>query len=235
MKGIIQKTINSLEKFKDLKRIEFNKKTCPTAMKGIGVTVPNLRIVFKELKQQIKPLPEIEKIKIAIELVDTDIHECQSLAYGLIGEDKKALESLTENDIDRLGKNLDNWGSVDSYGILVTGLAWRAGIINTSKIKQYLRSKDHWQRRIAVVSTISLNKKSYGGTGDTKRTLEICQLVVDDHQDMVVKALSWALRELTKVDRDSVIHFIKKNKGKLHKRVLREVNNKLKFGTKNKT
>jgi len=233
MQEIIQNTINSLEKFKDLKRIEFNKRTCPTAMKVIGVTVPNLTIVFKELKQQIKPFSAKEKIKIAIRLVETGIHECQGLAYWLLGEDKDSLKFLTEKDIDMLGKNLDNWGSVDSYGILLVGYAWRAGIINTSRIKQYLSSEDYWQRRIAVVATVSLNKKTYGGTGDSKRTLEICQLAVDDHEKMVVKALSWALRELAKVDREAVVDFMKQNKEKLHAKVIRDVNNKLKFGTKN--
>lgn len=233
MREIIQHTIHSLEKYKDLKRIEFNKKTCPTAMKGIGVTVPNLRIVLKELKQLIKAFSVEEKIKLAIGLVETNIHECQSLAYGLFGEDTNLLQSLTERDIDTLGRNLDNWGSVDSFGVLLVGKAWREGIINTSKIKRYLRSEDFWRRRIAIVATVSLNKKSQGGTGDVKRTLEICQLAVDDHQDMVVKALSWALRELAKVNRESVLDFLKKNRERLHTRVLREVNHKLKFGTKN--
>lgn len=86
--------------------------------------------------------------------------------------------------------------------------------------------------RIAVVATVSLNKKSYGGTGDSGRTLEICRLVVDNHRNMVVKALSWALRELAKVDRKSATDFVKKYEERLHGKVVREVNNKLKFGTK---
>lgn len=233
MQQIIQEIIQALEKYSDPERIEFNQRTCPSAMRSIGVTVPNLRTVSKALGKKVKSFAAREKIQLAIGLVNTDIHECQSLAYGLIGEDRNLICSLNEQDIDSLEKNLDNWGSVDSFGILIIGKAWRAGIINTSIIKGYLRSRDFWRRRMALVATVPLNKKSHGGTGDTKGTLEICQLAVEDPEVMVGKALSWALRELSRVDGKAVEDFIHKNKEKLQARVLREVKHKLTFGTKN--
>lgn len=85
---------------------------------------------------------------------------------------------------------------------------------------------------MAVVSTVALNQKSHGGKGDVKQTIEICSLVIEDHADLVVKALSWALRELSKVDKNNVANFIEQHKNKLHKRVVREVNNKLTTGRK---
>jgi len=84
-----------------------------------------------------------------------------------------------------------------------------------------------------VVSTVALNLKSRGGKGDTSRTIEICEQVVDDHHDMIQKALSWALRELSKRDREAVLDFMERNMNRLASRVVREVNHKLEFGTKN--
>jgi len=46
------------------------------------------------------------------------------------------------------------------------------------------------------------------------------------------KALSWALRELAKRDTDPVKDFINSHQNRLHPRVVREVNNKLKTGKK---
>lgn len=57
--------------------------------------------------------------------------------------------------------------------------------------------------------------------------------MVDDHQDMIIKALSWALRELAKVEKDPVKKFVDQYKERLHKKVLREVTHKLEVGTKN--
>jgi 3-methyladenine DNA glycosylase AlkD len=50
---------------------------------------------------------------------------------------------------------------------------------------------------------------------------------------MIQKALSWALRELSKRDKQSVINFMKRYEDRLAKRVVREVSHKLDFGTKN--
>jgi 3-methyladenine DNA glycosylase AlkD len=50
---------------------------------------------------------------------------------------------------------------------------------------------------------------------------------------MVVKAMSWSLRELSRRDRDAVQAFLQEYKGILAPRVVREVNTKLTTGLKN--
>jgi 3-methyladenine DNA glycosylase AlkD len=50
---------------------------------------------------------------------------------------------------------------------------------------------------------------------------------------MVVKAMSWALRELSKRDQKAVRSFLDEHRDKLSARVLREVRNKLSTGLKN--
>jgi 3-methyladenine DNA glycosylase AlkD len=83
------------------------------------------------------------------------------------------------------------------------------------------------------VSTVALNMRSQGGPGDTKRTFDICARLVGDHTDMVVKGLSWALRELVPHDADALRRFLAHHHDRLHARVIREVTNKLKIGLKN--
>ena len=50
---------------------------------------------------------------------------------------------------------------------------------------------------------------------------------------MVVKGLSWALRELVPRDREAVVGFLEEHDGVLAARVKREVWNKLETGLKN--
>jgi 3-methyladenine DNA glycosylase AlkD len=229
----VQNIIKSLESLKDEKRAKMAKTYYPTAMKVIGVTVPNEKKVLKEIKELTKKYTGEKKLELVKELINTGIFECQHLALEFTGKDKKILEILTEKDIDDMTVNMDNWISVDSFAAYIVGYAWRVGKITIDKIKSYLRSDDLWIRRIAVVATIGLNQKARGGTGDAKQTLEICELVIDDHQDMINKALSWALRELSKVTKKPVEEFIENYKDRLHRRVLREVTCKLEKGTKN--
>jgi 3-methyladenine DNA glycosylase AlkD len=56
---------------------------------------------------------------------------------------------------------------------------------------------------------------------------------VDDRDDMVVKAMSWALRSLVGPDADAVRAFLSRHDGHLPSRVVREVTNKLTVGLKN--
>jgi len=199
----------------------------------IGVTNPNLKIILKEFKSQTKDFTIPEKFVIAKLLVNTNIFECQQLAFEFIGMDKKNMKWITEADIGDFYKNMDNWVSVDYFGVLFVGVAWRENIISTDTVKSYLKSDNFWIRRIAVVATVALNQKARGGKGDSDRTLAICKLVANDHADMINKALSWALRELAKIDKQPVIDFINLHQDNLNKKVLREVTNKLEFGLKN--
>ncbi|MCP4108162.1 MAG: DNA alkylation repair protein [Desulfobacteraceae bacterium] len=199
MKRKIADIKKTFEENHDSKKIKIAKKSYPTKAKVIGVTVPNLRNVLKELKKQTKHYSNSERLKLVKELNKTNIFECQQLAFKYIENDKGTLRELTEKDIDELGERIDNWVTADNYGALVVGYSWREGIISTDKIKSYLKSDDFWIRRIAIVATVSLNQKARGGKGDVKQTLEICELVVDDHQDMINKALSWALTQLASI------------------------------------
>jgi 3-methyladenine DNA glycosylase AlkD len=233
MENLIEGIKQSLEEFADEKRIEFAKKSYPTKMHVIGVTVPNLKTVLKELKKQTKTFNSKDKLDLIKRLVDQDIFELQQIAFEYLQSQKNLYKSLTEEYIESIEKNLDNWMSVDYFGAIVVGCAWRENFVSIEKVKNYLKSDNYWIRRIAIVATVSLNQKARGGFGDSKRTLEICRLVVDDHEEMIIKALSWALRELAKIDKEPVIKFVNEFENRLHKKVLREVKNKLETGLKN--
>jgi 3-methyladenine DNA glycosylase AlkD len=127
---------------------------------------------------------------------------------------------------------MDSWGMVDAFAALA-GPAWRAGQISNVRVLRWTRSTNRWWRRAALVCTVFLNRKAQAGTGDTTRTLTICEELVADRDDMVAKGLSWALRDLSKRDRTSVENFIKIHESVLPALAKREVKNKLTTGLKN--
>ena len=133
MKSMVDKIIKSLEKYAEPKRVDMSKTIFPTKMKALGVIVPNERIVIREIKSETKSFTERQRIELAIELVNTNIFECQHIAYEFLGKNNKTRAALTEMDLDTLGKNLDNWASVDSFSIYLAGYALREGIISTEK------------------------------------------------------------------------------------------------------
>ncbi len=192
----------------------------------------SVREVRKSFSRRIKTLSPRAVLELALQIIETDERN-RWVAYELVHFHKPALHSLGRAELEALGKGIDAWEKVDTFAPLLSGVAWRRGQIPDSAIQTWAASPDRWWRRAALVSTIALNTKARGGTGDVPRTLAVCGLLVDDRDDMVVKALSWALRELVPYDADAVRRFLLDHETRLAARVKREVRNKLETGLKN--
>lgn len=195
-------------------------------------SVAQIREIRRAYSRQFASGSPDEILKLANGLLRNDIP--QFFAYELVQHHRTAKQSLTAKTLESLAIDLNSWQAVDSFACFLAGPAWREGQLSDATIKRWARSKDRWWRRLAVVSTVPLNNKTRGGTGDSTRTIMICEMVLGDRDDMVVKALSWALRELAKRDSEAVVHFIRTNQSGLAPRVIREVNNKLSTGLKNR-
>lgn len=205
----------------------------PTSMQVFGLMVAELRTVTAKWQKALAHYCEDQWIELSLSLANTANLECQLVAFELLWKNKKALLALTPDQVLALGKQLDNWVSVDMYCLSVTGYCWQKGILKDEIIEQWARHPDRWIRRSALVSTVPLNLRARGGKGDVQRTLRICRLLISDRDEMVIKAISWALRELSKSDKQAVEQFMEENKDIIHSRVKREVGTKLLTGKKN--
>jgi 3-methyladenine DNA glycosylase AlkD len=157
----------------------------------------------------------------------------RGFAFEIIYYHNAAIESIGVKELKEFGKEINSWEEAEIFAGCLAGPAWRNGHVPNELISSWANSTDFWWRRAALVCTIALNKRSWGGHGDIHRTLKICRTLVADKNDMVIKALSWALRELIPHHRESVQKFICENENVLAARVKREVKNKLITGVKN--
>jgi 3-methyladenine DNA glycosylase AlkD len=190
-----------------------------------------MRRVRREYSKRLRSKPAWFVLELARLIINSRQHRW--IAYEIIHDHDVAFRSLDREKLEELGKGIDSWSSVDSFSRTLSGPAWRDGIIGSDTIHEWAHSPDRWWRRAALVSTVALNVRSLGGEGDIDRTLAICEILMDDHDDMIVKALSWALRELTVHDPEDVRQFLSVNEHVLASRIKREVRNKLKTGLKN--
>jgi 3-methyladenine DNA glycosylase AlkD len=192
------------------------------------------RTLRKEYSQKIKNFKPEEVLDLAYSLLELDgswIY--RFLAYELIHFHKPTLRSLGQMELEKLGQGMSDWSHVDTFAPYLSGVAWREGQIDDDVIHQWAHSENRWWRRAALVSTIALNTRARGGKGDVPRTLKVCELLADDTDAIVVKAVSWALRELIIWDPEAVKSFLNKHDEILAARIKREVRNKLETGLKN--
>jgi 3-methyladenine DNA glycosylase AlkD len=188
-----------------------------------------VRQIRKEYSRRLRQAAASDVLAISTALCDRQ----RWVAYELLYFHPGGLAILGLEEVESLGQGLDGWVAVDTFARYISGPAWQQGRIPDEAIQRWAASPDRFWRRAALVSTVPLNLRAAGGTGDTGRTLDICRRLVGDHDDTIVKALSWALRELAIWDPEAVRGFLAEHDGELAARVKREVRNKLATGLKN--
>lgn len=202
------------------------------------LTVPAVRPLRRELSRQVKAAaPEavldLSRAIIARSTAGLDAPDLRWAAFELIHYHPAAMARLDCEILEELGETPNTWDSVDSFALYLSGPAWRQGQVSDSAIHRWAESSNLWRRRAALVSTVALNNRARGGRGDLPRTLAVCRRLAADRDDMVVKAISWALRAVVNYDPPAVADFLAEYNDILAARVRREVRNKLTTGRKN--
>ncbi len=188
------------------------------------------RAVVHRYIQRVSQAEPAFVLALAQELMDA--HGCRWQAYELVAGHPGAFHRLGPAELERLGCGINSWWSVDAFARTLAGPAWRLGQVPDELILAWAVSPDRWWRRAALVSTVAWNVRSLGGKGDTPRTLAVCRLLAAEHDDMLAKALSWALRMLAYFDPAAVQCFLEEYGAVLPARVKREVRHKLSTGLK---
>jgi 3-methyladenine DNA glycosylase AlkD len=194
-------------------------------------TTPAVRRLRRDYSRQLSDATPALVIQTALVLVSRADLICRFFAYEIVASHKAAFASLTTSQLLKLGEGIDNWAAVDTFACYISGPAWRDGRLSKAVIRDWAQSADHWWRRAALVSTVALSRR--GKSEDVRQAVEICAMAAADHEDMVAKALSWALRELAKKNASEVRRFLASHNDDLAARVKREVRNKLTTGLKN--
>ena len=195
-----------------------------------SASTPVLRAIRKKISRKILSWDRQVIIEAALALISRNrVH--RFIPYELIQNHPAAAEGITWSEVEQLGEGMASWSEVDSFGCFISGPAWAAERVRDSKMKGWAKSSDRWRRRTALVSTLALNGRPVARES-TRRTLEICRILISDRDEMVVKAMSWALRRLGTVDPRATRNFVDQHKEQLASLIVREVSRKLDTGRK---
>ncbi len=197
------------------------------------MAVPNaasFRAIRRDISHRIANASPQSVIQLGLHLLTTPSDLMRAMSYEILIHHKLAFEQLTADDLLKFGEGISSWSTVDCFAMYLSGPMWARGSITDKAVNGWAHSQDRWWRRAALVSTVALSRG--GKAQDFIRVARICTLLADDRDDMVVKALSWALREAAKKHPKQVRSFLAEHQEALAARVKREVNNKLTTGLK---
>jgi 3-methyladenine DNA glycosylase AlkD len=176
----------------------------------IGVTVPELRQLAAEY--QAITLREVTQ------LLQSAIHEERLLALLIIcrayaGGDGHAQKRIYELYLKNT-RHVNNWDLVDASAEHIVG----AFLLGKGKKPLYVlaRSKDLWERRIAIMATFHFIKRNAFA-----ETFKIARILLSDTEDLIHKAVGWMLREVGKRDIRIEEQFLKENYKRMPRTMLR--------------
>ena len=178
--------------------------------KFLGLTVPAMRTLVRKYRA----LADDD----ALELLASPWHEERLVALLLLVDGYKHGDDRRRQKIHRAylanARWINNWDLVDSSAEHVVGPHLEAGDI--SLLEQLARSKNIWERRIAIVSTFHFIKRN-----EFRPTLKIATILLHDSHDLIHKAVGWMLREVGKRDRKTLDAFLKKHYRQMPRTMLR--------------
>jgi len=87
---------------------------------------------------------------------------------------------------------------------------------NSNILYKLVKSKNLWQRRIAILATFTFIKNN-----QFAESLKIAEMLLNDKQDLIHKANGWMLREVGKRSQKTLEKFLKKNVSKMPRTMLR--------------
>lgn len=175
----------------------------------LGITVPQSRAAAIKHK-------DMEFLDVT-ELLKSKIHEERLIALLILVhkfetqpmEQRRIYEFYIKNT-----KFVNNWDLVDLSSHKIVG----GYLIDKPKdiLFKLAASKNIWEKRIAMVSTYNfISNKDY------KDALKIAEILVEDTDDLIQKAVGWMLKEVGNRNKDVEIKFLNKHYKKMGRTALR--------------
>ncbi len=183
----------------------------------LGLSVPQQRKIAK--RHYDMPLSQIVK------LLRGKIHEERFTALVLM---VSKYQKAGHDEQDAIAKTylanakwINNWDLVDTSAPQIIG-HWSHERAYADKLYALAKSKDLWERRIAVLATFHFIRQN-----DYKPTLKICTLLLNDKHDLMHKACGWMLREVGKRSKPNLIAFLDRHATRMPRTMLRYAIEKL--------
>ena len=176
----------------------------------LGLRTATLRKLVRELREM--PLEEM------LVLLRSPWHEARLGALLLMVDLYARSDAPTRERVFRAylanAARVNNWDLVDASAEHIVG----AHLLERDRalLGRLARSPLLWERRIAVLASFHFIKK-----GDPSTTLELAELLLEDREDLIHKAVGWMLREVGKRDRAALERFLARHAREMPRTMLR--------------
>jgi 3-methyladenine DNA glycosylase AlkD len=214
---MLDKLKKEIQESANEKQAEILQRFFKTGKGGYGEGDVFLGLNSQQIKNIAKKFFSLSIPKIQ-ELLKSKIHEERVCALRiLIRKYENASNEEQENIFNFYlsnTKNINNWDLVDLSAPKIFG----SFLLNHNKNLLYklVQSENLWERRIAIISTLSFIREN-----EFEDTLAISELLLQDNHDLIHKAVGWMLREVGKREKNILKDFLRKHYENIPRTTLR--------------
>lgn len=177
----------------------------PDTGKFFGVPLPILRVIANEIGKFIQKEPVEAK-----PLLEAIWNEGSFESRQIVG---KSLEKFGSKNpkiclvfVSSVLADLDNWAVCDNLAMCgIEPIVCQNPKLVLPLSEKWVKSKNKWIRRFGVVGL-----RGYKKIETTDKVFEILDIVMEDKDKDIKKAVSWILREITKKNPNNIMEFLTK-------------------------
>ncbi|HEY45541.1 MAG: hypothetical protein AMJ88_12415 [Anaerolineae bacterium SM23_ 63] len=171
----------------------------PGAGKLYGVKVPFLRKMADEVVRAYKK-DNTDLREVALVCWGRGSREHQLVALFILA--KVRLETAERWQMgERFLPDVENWESCDQLCMALLGQALAEDSRYMNVLESWVEDRNFWVRRAALVAPVYLRRANYAenvALDLDRRTLAICEALLDDQEKYIRKAVDWSVREVIK-------------------------------------
>lgn len=228
-----QRLLEEIKQHADPEYAQVVSKTIPSGLRVYGLRVFEIRQIVRAWKRTHMNITHEDLLKLVEELWKGQFREQRIVALELLQLYPGWIPQLSQAHLERWRQDLDNWELTDVLGVRVLAVWLLADLEERSRyLWHLLADQDVWSRRLALVSTVGLNRAGKGNAS-ADLTLELVERAKEERHPMITKAVSWALRVLGKKHPEQVLTYVAHNREFLAGHVVREVTKKVRSGRNN--
>lgn len=182
-----------------------------TDMPFWGIQKPDREPIYRKLAKDFAPADHDEYSQVIRKIWNGKHREEKYAALDYAVRCKKFIQTSMIPLYEELVRDGAWWDLVDPLATLLIGVAF----LNDQKtvkpiMKDWIDDDDMWIRRTAILSMNKHKEKT-----DEKLLYDFCLRRAHEKEFFIRKAIGWALREYSYKAPDSVIKFLKANRGTL--------------------
>ena len=197
--------VEGLTTLRDPAYLDMVTRACPETPARYAVRGPLSDALQKPVRKALGESSTISALRLAERLTDTDHRDLRLYALTPLRIALPEDPELSWQLLRQLGRLAEDWIAVDSLadvwarGVLAEHFRW-------SEVEQLLYSQHTYERRLVAATLATITHRAPTADrdrlrdGPSERAMQMLRQLMGDAEVMVQKALSWAIREWTRVD-----------------------------------